>query len=372
MMEESHPRTSEAVQSEAESALYRQMVQNAGVAMVSSDDALHIRTWNNAAAAMFGASAESMVGASIVSVIPNEGREQGRQLIARTLDVGTSDSFEFDHHDAQGQPCTLLVIVSPIIDDDGRRTGVLACFRDVTVRVRMAAELAQQGKMASLGRMAGALAHHYNNTLGGAVTSIDFALATDSPTLQARSLRQTSEALARTTRITDCLLAFAEGDTRHLDECDLTELIFSVTDYMEPEMAAQGVEMTLSLEADRVTRVPRAQLVTVLENVLHNAVDAMPNGGTVTISTYFDDDDVVLAIDDTGCGMDASHLTHVFEPFFTTKASESLDFEGHPGLGLTVVHGILKTLGLPILVESNVGRSTTVTIRFRATPDSDS
>ncbi|MEE9296717.1 MAG: PAS domain S-box protein [Phycisphaerae bacterium] len=343
---------------------YRHLFEHAGFAMISVDNELSVRTWNNAAAELFGASAGSMVGAPIVSVMPSERRDQGARLIRQTIDEGTINSAEFQHRDAQGRRRTLAVTLSPITDDAGNRIGALASFRDITRRIDLETELAERDKMVSLGRMAGALAHHFNNILAGAVTSVDFALATDDANLQSRALRQTSEALARSTKLIESLGAFAEGDRRHHDKSDLIELIHSVEKYMKPEMAVQNVTLKLDLKPIPPMPVPRAQLVTVIENILHNALDAMPHGGTATLSTSVEGGVVQMSITDTGCGMEHSELQKVFEPFYSSKTSEVMDFEHHPGMGLTVVHGILQVLGHSVSIKSKPGESTTVSVRF--------
>jgi len=192
---------------------------------------------------------------------------------------------------------------------------------------------------------------------------VDFALSTDSPDFQARTLRQTSEALARATKLVESLLTFAEGDLRHSDLGDLTEIVINVAEYMEPELASDNVKLVLDLRTIPVTPVPKAQIVTVIENILHNAVDAMPEGGTATIESKVVDGVATLVITDTGCGMDEHALSHVFEPFFSTK-NQTGDTEGHPGLGLAVAHGLLQVLGHTISVSSKPHEGTTVTITF--------
>jgi PAS domain S-box-containing protein len=341
---------------------FRHVVEHAAFAMISADDQLAIRTWNSAAAKMFGASPSNMIGTSLISVIPIEGRSEGEHVFKDTSKTGDINSFEFEHRDEQGLPRNLAITVSPIVDDEGEHIGVLACLRDITRRVLLQEEVAQNNKMASLGRMAGALAHYVNNTVGGAVTCVDFALATDDPVLQNQALERTGEALARTTKLTLSLLAFAEGDNRHQDESDLTELLINIAEYMEPEMAAQGIVLELDFSDIPIVRVPRAQLVTVVENILHNAADAMPNGGKVIVATRREGDKIRLTISDCGCGMDPDQMKRAFEPFFTTKSGDSFDLEHHPGLGLTVAHGILQVLGHTIQVESKSGVATTVTV----------
>ncbi len=343
---------------------YRYLFDNAGVAMISTVADLTIRTWNNAAATMFGASRAGLAGEPIGSIIPAEGRDAAERMIRDTIETHVVNSFEFQHRDANGNPRTLAVTLSPIVDDDGDDHGALACFRDITRRINLEVELGQQNKMASLYRMAGALAHHLNNILGGAVTSVDYALAIDDPNIQNRALLRTSDVLARASKLTDALLAFAEGDHRHQDTCDLREIIRSVAEYMEPEMVAQNVNLDLSLGDLPDVPVPLAQIITVIENILHNAVDAMPNGGTATLRAYVKEGSVVMSISDTGCGLNPADLHKVFDPFYSTKSPEGMDFDDHPGLGLTVAHGILQSLGHTISIESTLGESTTVFVHF--------
>lgn len=350
---------------------YRHLCEHAGVAMISTDRELNIRVWNAAAAQMFGASRADMIGASIGSVIPFEDRVDGERAIRESIEERRIINYEFQHRDAQGKARMLIVILSPVMNDEGECTGALACIRDITRRIDLETELAQRDKMASLGQMAGALSHHFNNILGGVVTAVDFALGSDNPHLHAKTLRHTSDALARASKLIDSLLAFAEGDLRHHDECDMTEVILEVVQHVDPEMAAQNIKLEVKLDPVPVTPVPRAQLVTVLENIFHNAADAMPEGGTCTVETFIRDKTVVISISDTGCGMDQDALAHVFEPFYSTKSLES-DSQRHPGLGLAVAHGILQVIGHSICIESTPGKGTTISVCFNPGEDEPS
>ncbi len=344
---------------------YHHLCEHAGVAMISTCTDLVIRTWNAAAAKMFGAESVGMIGAPILSIIPQEMRETGERYIRQTIRRGEITHFDFRMRDSKGEPRTLSVAVSPVVEDDGRRIGALACLRDITRRIDLEGELAKRDKMSSLGSMASGIAHHFNNILGGVVTSVDFALVSDDPHLQEATLQRTSEALARATKLLESLLAFAEGDVRHSDECDLTEVIRFVAGYVEKELASINIELTLELGNIPATPVPRVQIITVLENLLHNCADAMPDGGKVTLSSSADQDGVVsLVLSDTGCGMDEEEMKHLFEPFYSTKSTIGADVENHPGLGLAVAHGILEGLGHSIVFKSAISQGTSVTIRL--------
>lgn len=344
---------------------FRHACAHAGLAFISVDRSLRIQAWNAAAAHMFGASAASVLGMNISGAIPVEARARGEALLRAAVWRAETHSLEFKHRDEWGQPRTLIATFSPVIDDDGTHRGAFTVVRDITRRISLETELAQRHKMAALGEMAGALSHHFNNILGGIVTSVDFAVAADSPDLHKRTLRQAGVALGRAIKVVDSLLKFAEGDVRHADECDLTECILAVVEYMEPELRSASIRLDLELAPLSVTPVPRAPFVTVLENILHNCVDAMPDTGTVTITTKADHSGPSLTITDTGCGMSDSVRARVFEPFFSTKKDDAMDIERHPGLGLAVAHGIIQMLGHQIDITSQPEKGTCVTIRFR-------
>ena len=342
---------------------YRLMCEHAGLALISTDRDLCIKTWNAAASHMFGGSAASAVGSSLITVIPKEDRARGELLIHQTIADGAICNFEFKHRDDRGRPRNLIATISPVVDDDGARVGVLACVRDITRRITLETELVQRNKMASLGRMAGALAHQFNNILGGVVTRVDFALTTDNPDFQSRTLRQTGDALGRATRIIEALVAFAEGDVRHQDLSDLTEVVIEAAEDIEPEFSRKRINLELELNAVPVTPVPHAQMRTVLEIILNNAAEAMPDGGIIAIKAGVVRGGVDLIISDTGCGMDEETCQRVFEPFYTTKG-RGLGSEQHAGLGLAIAHGVLQVLGHSINVSSVPGEGTTVAIRM--------
>lgn len=343
---------------------YRHLFEHAGVAMVSSDQDLRIRTWNAAAAQMFGAAVGSVLGTPVVSIIPLEGRETAERLIRQAGVSRDITHFEFQHRDSQGQPRTLAVTVSPVVGDAGACSGALCCFRDITTRINLAAELAHRNKMASLGEMAGGLAHYFNNILGGAVTSVDFALASDDPLLHAKTLQKTGQALTRATKLLKALLCFAEGDQRDDAQGQLIDVILQVAKEFERGFTAADVRLDLRVSTTPRLSVPKTQLATVLENVFQNAVDAMPHGGTLTLHTSPVTAGCVLTVSDTGCGMSEQALQKLFQPFFSTKRRDAED-EGHPGLGLAVAHGILSVLGHSISVSSTPGQGTTVVIDLR-------
>ncbi|HNQ21808.1 MAG TPA: ATP-binding protein [Phycisphaerae bacterium] len=346
---------------------YRLLCEHAGVALIGTNPELRIRIWNVAAARMFGAAAERMLGTAAISVVPQERREQARQLLQRALEAGESGELEFQYRDSQGARRELSGTTTPIVSETGMPIGVAICVRDITNRIRLADQLHESGKMAALGQMAGAFAHHFNNILGGIITSVDFAEASDSPLTKSRILEQVSRSLTRATGLLSSLLAFAEGDQRDEDLSDFTEIINGLADQFDAVARKNGIDLVVDLPRLPVLAVPRIQVMTILRNVVQNAIDAMPDGGTLLIRVVQEAEWIVTRVTDTGCGVAEADLPRIFEPFWSRKTIGPPG-SGTPalGLGLAVAHGLLQMIGGTIAATSEVGRGSCFEIRIPA------
>lgn len=346
----------------ADDAYYRQLCANAGIAMIGTDKEGRIQTWNAAATRVFGGSAENMIGTPASGVVPAELRESAQRMLEQAIDSGETNVIEFSHRDEQGALCELSGTISPIFLAENERVGAVICVGDISRRIALQARLHQTQKMASLGEMAGAVSHHFNNILGGIITSIDFANASDDPITKDRILKQTSESLSRAIVLVDGLLAFAEGDRRHEDLADFAEVLISLVDEFESSSKAAGITLVFDTPDLPTIEVPRRQVTTVLRNILQNAVDAMSGGGTLTIETTLGDNDVTTRICDTGCGFDEVAASRVFEPFWSTKRERVEGAQRTPGLGLAVAHGLIHMIGGTITAHSKVDQGSCFTI----------
>lgn len=335
---------------------YRHICEHLGVALIATDRDLNIRTWNAAAARTFGAGAERMIGTPVIQVVPQERRGIAERILHRAVQTGETAHFEFQHRDAQGRRCELIGTVAPIVTDAGARIGASVCVRDITPSIELQAQLHESRKMAALGEMAGAISHHFNNILGGVVTSIDYANASGDPAVQARVLKQVAPALQRATALVNGLLAFAEGDRRADDLSDFTELINELAEETERSLEGRSIEFTLNLPVLPVLPFPRAQMAPVLRNIVQNAMEAMPDGGSLRIDVTLDERSVQVLVSDTGCGLDEEALSRVFEPFWSTKGLLADGVHGATGLGLAIAHGLVQMSGGSITVTSEPGR----------------
>ncbi len=258
---------------------------------------------------------------------------------------------------------------------DGLTGGYLLVAENLSERQRLELELRQAQKMEAIGRLAGGVAHDFNNMLSiilGYTEVLLDGLGKDDASFEA--LTEVREAGQRSAELTTQLLAFSRQQTLEPVVVDVNEVLESTTRMMRRTLGST-IEVKLSPCA-QVCRIKSeaGQLDNVLMNLIINARDAMPKGGGLYVSSERVDIDedhadralglavgshVLVRVRDSGTGMDAPTLSRIFEPFFTTKAQG----EG-TGLGLATVFGIVRRSGGGVGVESEVGRGTSFRLYF--------
>jgi len=335
-----------------------------GVALMATDADLKIRVWNAVAGRMFGAEEALMIGTPIIAMIPQAARTPFERLLNASLRTGSTGQFEFEHRDAQGDRRELAATIAPVLSDGGDRIGVSVCFRDITKRIGLQQEVMESRKMVAMGEMAGAVAHHFNNILGGIVTSIDFARSQQNPLVDRRVLEHIGDALGKATSLINGLLAFSEGDKRTEDLSDLTETLFEIADDTEARLNESKIAVKVEFEKLPVVPVKRMAVYNTLTNIIQNAIEAMPDGGELGISAGQVGDAVEITVRDTGVGLDEATRERIFEPFWTTKGVLGRG-EGHAvGLGLAIAHGLAQMIGATISVHSAPGSGSTFVLRI--------
>jgi two-component system, cell cycle sensor histidine kinase and response regulator CckA len=257
------------------------------------------------------------------------------------------------------------VVKRPYRDETGAVIGTLGIARDVTERMKLEARERQADKMEAIGRLAGGLAHDFNNILTVVLGSAS-ELRTRVGDPVARELAdEVLEGGQRAAALTRQLLAFSRKQPLQLEDVDVNEVVRGF-ERMLRRILPEDVAIELRLAAGAaVVHADTGQLEQVVLNLVVNARDAMPAGGRIAIETAVVDRPpvecgldaapcVVLAVRDDGEGMDAAVRAHLFEPFFTTKAAGR-----GTGLGLATVFGIVKQSGGGVAVESAPGAGST-------------
>lgn len=235
-------------------------------------------------------------------------------------------------------------------------------------------QLLQTSKLAAVGELAAGVAHEINNPLSAVLTYgvlLREKAERASPEVSAalpklvERLQRIEDAARRCQSIADKLLTFAHQDTTEKSSVALEEVVEDSIDLLKPSLRHHQVSVETVIEADLPNLWAHAgQLQQVMINLINNAMQAQPSGGSVRIAACRAGDDCVLEVADRGPGIDPSVLTRVFEPFVTTKPVG----EG-TGLGLSIVYGIVQDHGGEITVESEVGAGATFTIRLPLAAD---
>jgi PAS domain S-box-containing protein len=264
-------------------------------------------------------------------------------------------------------------VVFPVRGADGRVVNYVAGMHDVTHEQQIEDQLRQAQKMEIAGRLAGGVAHDFNNLITVITGRAQLLLRNDAVTpAQRRDIELIRETANHAAALTRQLLAFSRKQAIVPRVLDLN-VVVSHMKKMLSRLIGEDIELVIAPGAGlgRIKADP-GQIEQVVMNLVVNARDAMPNGGRITVATAdvrFADgparlrvalppgDYVMLAVTDSGCGMDAETQAHVFEPFFTTKAADK-----GTGLGLSTVYGIVKQSEGDILIESEPGAGATFKI----------
>ena len=265
------------------------------------------------------------------------------------------------------------VTVTPVFDPQGRATHLIGSVRDLTERRQMETEVRQLQKLEAIGRLSGGIAHDFNNILAVILGVGNLLLRDVSDPELLQQLEEIVEAGRRGATLTRQFLAFARKQVLQPQPLDLSATVRDLAGMLRRLLRADiTLDLRLAEHPPTVMGDP-SQVEQVLLNLVVNARDAMPDGGTLVIETAEVDLDapsathlaivpgraVRLTVTDTGTGMSEETKRRIFEPFFTTKEAGK-----GTGLGLATVYGIIKQSGAAIEVDSALGRGTSFRIHF--------
>jgi PAS domain S-box-containing protein len=347
---------------------YRDLFENANDIIYTRDLQGRFTSLNKRGEEITGYNRQEILQMSVLDLIPPEEHARARELMLRPAAEGSA-AYEFEIAARDGRRVWLDISTRRIVQD-GEPVGVQGIARDVTDRKALEGQLRQAQKMEAIGLLAGGIAHDFNNLLMVISGYADLMLDRLPPKHVARRhAEQICKASQRAAGLTRQLLAFSRKQVLQPRVLDLNDVVLELGK-MLPRVIREDIELTILPAANlgRVLADP-GQIEQVIMNLVVNARDAMPHGGKLTIETgnvTFERDDpphhpqmaagdyVLLAVSDTGIGMDAATLRRIFEPFFTTKEQGK-----GTGLGLAMVYGIVKQSGGFIWAYSEPGEGAT-------------
>ncbi|MBI3454249.1 MAG: response regulator [Candidatus Rokubacteria bacterium] len=340
------------------------LIESAADAIIALDPERQVVIWNPAAERIFARGLAEVRGQRLANALPAGvmreleavlgGPGASRTLLVRT-DAGDDAGLD------------LTVTCSPIPWGGRGKPGLLLVAKDVTEQRRWQEQMAHSEKLSALGQLAMGMAHDFNNLLQAILGHAQLIASEPTPERLAKGLATIEQAVRDGVETVGRIKRYTRRERDSQPErVDLREVVRQVAEIAWPRWAHGGragtpVAVQQDLRPVPAVRARAAELREVLMNLVLNAVDAMPRGGTIRLETRQQAGWAVLAVSDTGTGIPDDLRRRIFEPFFTTK-------ETGTGLGLSIVSGIISSYGGTIDVESELGRGTTFTIRFPAAP----
>jgi PAS domain S-box-containing protein len=345
--------------------LQAKLVQTCMDGIIANDLEGNIIIFNENAARILGYTPEEVIGQiNVRDLYPPGLAHEIKEKIDDAAYGGVSILENYEtvarHKDGTLIPIWLS---ARLLHEDGREVGIIGHFRDLRERKRMEEELLRSERLVILGRMVAHVTHEIKNPLlviGGFAQQLERLPAL--PEAPRRKLKLIQEEVQRLEKFLADLGTFTRITPTKKIPGDLVALLREVAELMEAGFKEAGVVFRFE-DMPPVPPFPfdPGQIRQVLINLFKNAQEAMPQGGQLTVGLELEPDQVVLTVSDTGLGILPEHIPSLFTPFFSTKEKGS-------GLGLTICHGLIEQHQGEIIVDSEVNRGTTCTIRLPFNP----
>jgi PAS domain S-box-containing protein len=282
--------------------------------------------------------------------------------------VGKLTSFPIAHRRKDGELIEGDLSASLVYDEKGNEIASVGIFKDLRERLRIERELRemqqallQSEKLAAMGRLTSQIAHELNNPIYGIMNTLELLKTEIPPGSKRRRILELS--LSETQRLAEMLrnmLSFSKPEEEKRKPIKINELVEGILLMMERQMRESNIKVeTYFDEGIPEVMASTNQMRQVMLNLIKNAKEAMPKGGTLTVRTTREDNKVLIHIQDTGAGIPEEIRDKIFEAFFTTKQKVK-----GVGLGLSVCYGIIKDHGGEIKVESEVDKGTSFKIHL--------
>ena len=352
-----------------------QYLDIAGVIIVAINEEGTVSLINKKGCDVLGYTEKEIIGKNWFDLcVPESDRKERKDIFQKVMagEIDEAEDYENSIITKSGEERIIAWHNTTIRDEKGNIIGTLSSGEDITRRKQTEEELIRSEKLASLGQLAASVAHEVNNPLAGILVYIKLLLKKyKEKKLQTEKseeqLLKMEKELVRTSRIIRNLLDFSRQSEPNIRPVEINKVVEAALQLVGHQISLENIELEKKLAVQLpLIRADFDKIQQVLINIIMNAIQAMPDGGSLTITTSVADGieigearkkTVRIEIKDTGLGISKENLGKLFTPFFTTKEKGK-----GVGLGLPVVHGIIEQHKGKIEVNSELGVGTTFTI----------
>jgi PAS domain S-box-containing protein len=335
------------------------VVESASDIVLSTDTKGNILTWNKAAQRASGYSFEEVKGRPFFEYCDDAGV---RRFFSRAASRESSGMTEGNLKTQDGKHRSVSWVLSQMTNDAGRTVGFVIVGRDLTERRKLEMQIQESQKLASLGVMARGIAHEIRTPLTIASSAAQFLAEENlAPEFHRECAEKVYSGIRKASTIIENLLRFAHPTTnKNKVPVDLRQVVNGALSIVENQARVQNIEVRTHLPPEPCQILGVAGLLEqVFINLFLNAMNAMPNGGTLDVSAERHSGDLLVCVTDTGVGISPEDLDRIFDPFYT----KALSGKG-TGLGLSICHSIVGQHDGSIGVDSQSGKGSTFTVKL--------
>ena len=351
-------------QAEEASRYLETLLESSPDSIISTDMEGHIVYFSRGASDLLGYKNEEVIGKDISFIYPSP---EESQRVRESLERGKGKirNFHTRLKKEDGNCVDIILSASSLYDEKGQEVGTVRISKDISKTKQIEDHLRQTEKLSALGKLSSGIAHDFNNILAAISMRAELMkLRTEDPDLT-KDLEVIENSAMQGAETVNKLRTFYKRERTEYESANLNDVIEQAIEITSPRWKdvshSRGILTEVKLHfADNLRNIEGStgDLKDSIINLIFNALDAMPHGGTIDVTTENLLDAVRVTITDTGIGMSQEVMKRVFEPFYSTKGEKG------SGLGLSTVYGIVQSHGGTIDIDSEEGKGTTFTIAF--------
>lgn len=334
-----------------------EIIENLKVGVVVVDEEERVKSWNSTAETLFNLTRNRTIGKLLRDALDPS-------IYSQLFTTPSKEYYPFQSRiivNLNSERKIYEVLRSSLLTRNNEYLGTIFIFEDITDRLTIENQLMISEKLASLGLLTAGIAHEINTPLTGISSYVQLLLKSSANAADREIAEKIEAQIERVAKMVRSLLSFSRGEKGQIKKFPLKNCINDILALLDYRVKKQSINSQTEIPDDIEVWGELDKLQQVFLNIISNAIDAMPEGGTMKVEAEKKENNIVIRISDTGIGIKKEHLTRIFEPFFTTKG-----YGRGTGLGLSISYQIVKEHDGDITVESEYGKGTIFTITLPA------